>query len=348
MSWLDDLVNGGTQTVPSPTSTSTQQPDWYQQLLRGIAGVGGEVANRPFQQFPGERQADLTPDQLAAQQGVRNMQGAWQPAVQGGLNALQGALPAVQGALGQAGQFGQQAVGAVGGPAQSWTNNWQQYMSPYTSGVVNEISRLGNQNLFENILPQINDQFISSGGFGSTRNAEMLGRGIRDAQTNISGLQSAALQAGYNAGAGIFANDANRAQQQQQLQGQTALGAGQLATSGASALGNASVGVGNALGGLGQMQQNLGLADINALNNSGVQQQQFAQQGMDLNYNDFMTQQNRDWTQLNNLSSLIRGQQLPTQTTGISTQTYPTTSPLQWLNAFMGMGSANRTAAQPG
>jgi len=71
------------------------------------------------------------------------------------------------------------------------------YMSPYTSGVVDEIGRLGSRNLVENVIPNINNTFIGSGQFGSDRNAKTIGNAIRDASRDIAGQQSAALQQGY-------------------------------------------------------------------------------------------------------------------------------------------------------
>lgn len=145
-----------------------------------------------------------------------------------GTNANKLAQNTLDSSMGFAQGAGDAANSAVAGPAQSWTNNWQQYMSPYTENVVNEIARSGNQNLMENIMPEVQSSFIGSGQFGSTRNADIMARAVRDAQTGISDKQSQALQSGYTTGANIFGQDAARAQQQQQMQSQTALGAGQL------------------------------------------------------------------------------------------------------------------------
>jgi hypothetical protein len=59
---------------------------------------------------------------------------------------------------------------------------------------------------------------------------------------------------------------------------------------------------------------------------------------------------------LNNLSSLVRGMQLPTSTTQVSNQPYGNvgTSPLQWATSLYGLGNANGSnngssmQAQPG
>lgn len=67
------------------------------------------------------------------------------------------------------------------------------YMSPYINNVVNRIDELGNRNLMENILPNINSTFTGNGQFGSTRNADFTNRAIRDTQNEILGNQANAL-----------------------------------------------------------------------------------------------------------------------------------------------------------
>jgi hypothetical protein len=319
--FLGNLTNGAPpQNVTGSQGSISSQPDWYQQMMQGIAVRGTQLADRGYQYYSDPRLAGFTPDQQQSFGAIRGMQGQWQPGIQG-----------AQGYVGQGQQFGQQAVNATGGPAQSWTGNWQQYMSPYTSSVVNEIGRLGNQNLQENVLHDVNDSFIGSGGFGSTRNADMIGRGIRDAQSNISGLQSQALQQGYGQAASIFGQDANRQQQQQQMQATAALGAGNLANAGASQM-----------GALSQMGQQMGYNDVNALYGAGAQQQQLQQKGYDTGYNEFQNQANYGWNQLNNLNSMLHGMQLPTMQTGVNNGPLPGagfgSSPLGLIATAYGTG----------
>lgn len=307
MGILDSLFNGAPpQNVTGSGAGTTSQPEWYQQLMQSIAGQGMGVASRGYIPYEGERQFDFTPDQQTAFGNVRNAQGAWTPGVQQAQGMVTG------------------AVNAAGAPAQQWTNNWQQYMSPYTSGVVDEIARLGNRNLFENVMPALNDTFIGSGGFGSTRNADMIGRAIRDSQRDITGAQSAALQQGYGTSANIFGADANRLLQQQQLRAQTGLSGGAQ------------------MGALSQLGQNMGYQDANALMGTGALQQQFGQQGLDTTYNEFLNQRNYGWDTLNNLNSLVRGMQLPTTQTSTNNVPYGNvgTSPMQWINYMLGMKQA--------
>jgi hypothetical protein len=260
---------------------------------------------------------------IGAAIGTQGMANANQ-AAQGGYNAAAsgfgGSNGAAYGAMGAAAQgtgvanaYGAGAVNAVSGPSQNWTGNFQQYMSPYTHSVVDEIGRQGNLNLTQNILPSIGSTFAGSGQFGSGRNAAIVGQGISQAQQGISGLQAQALENGYSQAGNLFNQDANRAQQQQQMQGQTALSAGQLANAGASLNANTALGAAgqlgtnsNNLGALGMQQANIynqganmaGALQMNAagqyantaqgMGNLGMQQANIYNQGGQLTANTDM------------------------------------------------------------
>jgi hypothetical protein len=297
--------------VDSSTAASNGLPTWYQQYLSGIAGKATQVAgaqdNMPI---PAQSVAGFNGDQTQAFQQVRDNQGSWQPAINAATGAASSIVPGATNLVGQ-------AQSAVSGPAQTWdTTQAQKYMSPYTSQVVDNIQRLGLRNLNENLLPAVQDQFIGSGQFGSTRNSDILGRTVRDANTDISGQVGNALNAGYTNAQTAFTSDANRAQQQQQLQGSTALqGAGALTTAGAQGA--------TTLGALGQTTQALGNTDAATLNASGTQQQALDQQGLNTNYTNATNANNFDWNNLNNLNSVVRGLQLPQ--TAVQTTNQPAT-----------------------
>lgn len=202
------------------------------------------------------------------------------PAIAG----MGGALTQAQGYLDPAAAY---AAKGAGGDEYS-AGNMARYMNPYTTGVNNEIARLGNQNLMENVLPGVNSTFTGAGQFGSTRNGDFAARAIRDNQTQISGQQAKVLadaqaqalqqaqaaagrdlQAGQQVGAlsGLATNVAQGygTQANTQLnQGQTTLGAaqGQLGGAGQTAAigndvvnqGTAQANAGSQLGALSQLQ----------------------------------------------------------------------------------------------
>ena len=359
---LENLTTGTTPTVATSSATTQQNlPDWYNQYTQGLASKAAQVAANGYQQYQGPQVAGFTDAQNQAFQNVQNNQGNYQPALNGAASAANQIAPTAQQGTALAGSFGQQAVSAAGQAGQmanssvagqpgTFDQSYQKYMSPYTSSVVNEIGRLGNQNLMENLIPQVQGDFIGNGQFGSTRNADILGRTVRDAQTNISGLQSNALQAGYGQAGQLFNQDANRTQQQGQIQANTALNAGQLqANTGTAAGGLANQGAqinagalgsqSSALSGLASATQGLAASDATNLAAVGATQQNQNQQGLNTNYQNFLNQQNFDTNQVANMKNAITGLPLQSGSTTFANQAGSVygPSPLQYVGAAYGM-----------
>ena len=95
------------------------------------------------------------------------------------------------------------------------------YMNPYTEEVVNEIGRLGQENITRNLAPAAVSGAAGTGQFGSRRGAQVLGNVIQDALSDVSGKQSQALFAGYDQATKAAQTDMAR-------QLQAAVAAGQL------------------------------------------------------------------------------------------------------------------------
>jgi hypothetical protein len=294
-----DTIFQNTSGAPQTSTAATQQtfPDWYTALISGLGARGIQIASKPYQQYTGARVAGFSPLQQTA------------------LQQLPGQFGASQGLIDNATQALQQGGGAL---TQWGAGPMAQYMSPYTSGAVNEVARLGNRNFTENIMPSISGAFTGAGQFGSTRNADILGRAARDTQADISGKQANMLESGYKTAADIFGSDQNRI-------------AGQ-GTNLASAYGN-----------LAQTQQGLNLNALSAIMQGGNIQQNQQQKGLDLGFQDWQEQQGYDLTQLNNLKTAISGLQLPAGSSSIQSGAgAPGASPLQWLMAVL-----NQNAGTP-
>lgn len=292
----------GTQ-APSAVNTSTGMtsglPEWYQEYIRGIAGKGTQIAGaQSTADVPALSVAGFNQDQIDSFSGVRENQGAWKPDLEAARSAASGIVPAANGLI-------QQGQSAVSGPAQTWDDAAAaKYMSPYTKQVTENIQRLGLRNLNENLLPAVQDQFIGAGQFGSTRNADIIGRTVRDANADISGQVGNALNQGYTNAQTAFNMDANREQQQQQMQSGAALqGAGLTTSTGSTAAG--------ALSSLGTATAALGLTDAQQLGAIGGQQQGLQQEGLNAGYTNANNAMNFDWDTLNKLGSVVRGTQLP-------------------------------------
>lgn len=246
------------------TDTSSYLPAWLQEYTRALASQATAVAGQDYTPYTAptnaatygqdaNRIAGFTPAQLQAQQQVLANQGNYQPY----LNTASQTVP--------------QAIG--------------DYMNPYTDSVVNQIATLGQRNLTENLLPQVNSTFTGAGQFGSTRNADFTNKAVRDANESILNQQATALQSGYQNAANTALSDLTRQAN------------------------------------LGQLTQQLGYQDTSYLDTMGQQQQALQQQNMDLANTDFTNQLNYPKTQLSFLSDVIRGN--PTSTTNYAATSTP-------------------------
>jgi hypothetical protein len=176
------------------------------------------------------------------------------------------------------------AQGGINAAMQTAPSNIQQYMNPYTRNVVDEMTRLGQQNIRQSLSPQTTAGIVGAGQFGSQRGAQALGQNITNALQDLGGRQSSALQAGYTQALGasqadmarqlqagvaagqLTAADAQRIMQTGQMQGQ--LTAADM---------DARLKQAQQYGALAGQTQSMGLGDINALSTMGAQQQQIAQ-----------------------------------------------------------------------
>jgi hypothetical protein len=216
MSFLDFLTEGkAPQAVPVSSLEQAILPDWYTNYAMDILSNQQAIANRAFPLYQGPRIADFSALQKQAFEQTPQAAQAYQPYLQ---------------------QAGRSAADVT-----------QQFMNPYTDQVVNRIGELGTRALKEQVLPGIEGEMIRAGQFGGTRQAELMGRAIRDATEGISAQQAGALQQGYTQSLGA-------AQREQERQGALASQAQQLALTGVGALQQA--------GGMqqGQTQRNLDLA----------------------------------------------------------------------------------------
>lgn len=297
-------------TTGALTTTNDALPDWYQAYTRGIAGKADAIANAPYQGYSDPRIAGFNATQTGAQQDILDNAGAWQPNMGVAENQLSTNL-------GGLGTVASDAFNRANG--MNFQDDIGNYMSPYTSGVVDELGRLGNKNLFDNVLPGVNSTFAGTGQFGSTRNADFTNRAITQNQQEILGAQSKALESGFTQASNNFFADKT---------GDTQLGqaAGTYGNQGAQLL-----------GALGQQRATLGLADANASNIVGGLQQAQTQQGLDLQYQDFLQQRDYPQQQLSYLNSMVRG--LPVDKSQFTTQSSLNTNDVGNMGSNSGLSN---------
>jgi hypothetical protein len=98
----------------------------------------------------------------------------------------------------------------------------QNYMNPYTKNVVDEMSRLSQRDVRDNVMPMFDTASIGSGNFGGSRAGMMKGQTLADIQSDLLGKQFGALNTGYNQAMGYAQGDLSRGVQAGQALNQTA------------------------------------------------------------------------------------------------------------------------------
>jgi hypothetical protein len=247
--------------ITKTTTTTNTAPAYYTNYLSGLSQAGQTAISNPNIVAP------LTEMQ---QQGFA--------ATPGAATAYRPGLSAAEATAGTA---------AAGAAPQI-----QSFMSPYTTNVVDEMSRLQQQNIQRNLMPQLKAGFVGTGGLGSQRYAGAMGQTLADLQSNLTGQQFGALDKGYNSAVSAALNNT-------QQQNQAARTQGDLATS----------------------EQALGLTGAGALTKAGAEQQAYQQSLLDAPLKTATT-----------AAQLMRGYTVPgsstAATTGPETTNYYQGSPL--------------------
>jgi len=238
---------GALPDVRTTTSVNPNAPSYYTDYMSALSKAGTQQLGMPSSQLV----AGFSPLQQSAFAQLPNVANSYKPEMTAAMNT------ASQGAAGITPQ------------------NIQGMLNPYTNNVVNEMSRLTNQNVRQNTIPQLKGAFVGSGGLGGQRYANATGQTLSDIQSNLTGQQQGALSTGYS----------------QALQ--AALANAQQKTSAAQTQGM-----------LAKQQQDLGLAGINAQMGAGAQQQALEQARINAPLQNAI-----------NASSLMRGYNVPIGTT---------------------------------
>ena len=297
---------GPTTSTQTGTTYSTNLPEYakpfFEQALVSAGkniystdGTGSVNGIKTMPTYTGNRVAGFTPEQTTAQ---TNIAGLTQP---GGFGTAQTGLGTGTTMGYQAGLQGlNQAFGYNPNNAQTFGQTQaNQYMSPYQQNVTDialrEARQQGDIQRQQGALGS-----IGRGTFGGARQALMQAEQGRNLNRQLSDIQAQGSQQGYLNAQQQFNADTQRQQQGQQY----AAGLGQQI--GMAGLQSGLQGS-QALGQLGAQQQTTDLARLQAQGATGAQQQQQAQQGLDIAYQNYLTQQNYPKSQLEYLSNILRG-----------------------------------------
>lgn len=248
------------QPVPIPTtaSSSTSYPLWLEQSLSQLANAGGGLAQTPYQQFPGPQVAAPSAQTQQAWQMAGNNVGNWQPGLQAGMGSVANSVTPIS------------------------STDIQNFLNPYQNYITGAL----NTNLQQNILPGIQDKFVSAGQSRSPQEAQLTDQAVYGANQAIG--QS--LGNAYQGALGSLL----QSRQQQQTGGE-------------------------ALGTLGALNSQLGIADTGQVAAAGQGQDQTNQANLNAAMNNFNAQQQWPYQNLSFMSDILHG--IPYQATGSTTNT---------------------------
>lgn len=322
MGVLDFLFQGS----PPPSTTTYGEsvqgiPQFMSDYTQGLLSRANAIAAEPYQPYGGPRMATFSPEQEEAFRMTAESTGAFMPTIQSGLDLT-----------------GQAASRSSYGAAMPWMqaagmaapSMVEGYMSPYQDLVAGRIGQLAGRNLSENLMPNIDRNFIRAGQYGSSAMQGAVGRALRDTQESALAQQADLLNRGYGQAIGAAQTDLSRFANLGQL-------AGNLTTQDVNTL----LSSGRQMADIGQQGQAMNMKDLAALEAVGQTRQGQAQKGLDIAYQDFLNQRNYPKEQLAMLNAMIRGLPYGTSTTSSSTgpaNTYQP-SPLAQIAGAAALGS---------
>ena len=213
--------------LPDVTVTTTRgdtAPDYYTHYLKNLSSAGETAMGRTAAQGI----AGYDPMQTAGYGKVETGAGAYKT----GLTDAETTAKNVAGGLD--------------------TSRITTLMDPYRTNVVDEMSRLSQQNMQRNVLPSLKAGFVGGGNLGSQRYAGALGQTMADVQANLTGQQYGALSKGYS-------EALKAAMDELQLQNEAA----------------------RTQMGIAEKAQSLGLTEAGALTKAGAEKQAYEQAKLD-------------------------------------------------------------------
>ncbi len=287
MAGVLDFLFQGQPVPPQPvgSDTSTAFPLWLQQMTANIGSAATNLAGEPYTPVPFNQVAEPSWATRHSWDMATGNQGAYKPDV-----SRAEALTADAGRPITAEQI-------------------QGYMDPYLNNVVGGLTDASNENLFKNVLPGVQDRFVSAGQSRSPQEMQSTNDLVAQSQRALNQSIAGTLQQGYQGAL-------NTAISQQ--------GAKQAA--------------GAQFGQLGALNQQLGAGDVGQMAASGQSQDMTNQSNINAALNNFYAQQQWPYQNLGFASNIIRGLPVNTNTQTVGQQWAPGTggysaSP---LSAFTG------------
>lgn len=351
------------------TVTNTSIPEELMPFMERTLASAEAVSNRPYEAYPGQRLAGFSGDTTQSFDLTRGNVGAYQPFYQTGTDALGQAMNGIGTELGNratsAGLTHYQSGNARDVSNTTWDNTQaQNYMSPYIQQVINR-AKLNMGQDYDQQRQGLDMKAAQMGAFGGSRHGVLEGMASDSYLNRVADMESQLLNQGYSNAQQAFGQDMGRSIQSQGMNQQsdlTTLGrnlganmqvqdlgaridmAGtQAGLQGLGMMGN----MGTSMANLGNQYSQLGYQDASALHDVGLQQEQLAQAGLDIGYNDFTNQRDYERNNLAYMASMING--LPVGTSSDATHYQYNNPYAQALGAGLGVaGFAQNMGQGPG
>jgi hypothetical protein len=321
---------------PASSEVKTDLPDWAKPYYERALGRVEASSLTPYQQYSGDRLANAADygNIGKAQDIVSNL---------GGVQGLGAAQDYSKYAMDQSKALGNytptQATASQFSeynydPSRQFSGQEvQNYMNPYMQNVVDQQSKSAITN-FNRQNASRAAQGVQAGAFGGSRQGVVQGMAEEGLMGQLDQIQAKGLSDAYGQAQGAFqadrsaqvANEQARAGELSRVQGAGAaemarvqqqnetanqFGAGQ----GIAALGAGAAGA-QALAGYGQLGREADIQNAQLLETVGRSQQQEGQQGLDIQYQDYLTKQGFTQNQIGQLSNMLQG--LPIQNSGVT------------------------------
>ena len=344
---------GGGGTTES-TSYQTNLPEYAEPYYKEMMARTQEESLRPYEAYEGPRIAGFSSAQLGAQQDILGMQPS--QGVQAGQDLLGYAADRAantgpydptqfsspyQASMVDAGMFDQAAA--------------DQYMSPYMQSVIDVAKRetVRDADIMRN---QIGADAQMAGAFGGDRHGIMESELDRNTLQQLSDIQTKGMQSAYENAQQMFGQDRaarmgaeSEYQQNLQSQAQMQMSAEQAQES-AKQFGatyeqqqqNIMASMGESQARLGQLEQDLEMARIQAQQAVGAEQQAMAQKILDQQFEEFLNERDNERQNLAFYNALLRGIPVPTQqevvqySPGASTASQLIGAGIAGVGAYMG------------
>lgn len=297
---------GGDSTV-----TQTNIPEYAEPYVLDLFDRAETESTRAYEPYGGKRLAGVADDTRSGRRYLRNDIDPGLSTAGQAYGMFDSAGNMVNSSVG-GGPFGIQEYNFQG-PGSYLGNSVSQYMSPYMQNVV-DVEKARAELDFDRAQAGRDAAAVQAGAFGGSRGAVVDALAQEELSRRLGEIQAQGQQRAFDTGAGLFEADraarlgvdqsrAAEAARVDDIMNQYGFAYDQLGLEGAGILGA----LGQQYADVGAMDQDSQYRHAEALMGIGDDIQAREQQRLDLNYQDFLTQQNFPADQLEWYSDLIRG-----------------------------------------